>query len=174
MLLLREAWLGMEAVVGLDGNAKRIGLSNVRPDELLDIIQFVKNRENLDDADSIPRMPDVLQAYADPLQPAFELRQICYEHDIKFVLYSTLGTQHRGGTNPVLGSNSIIALAGHYKRRTAEVVLSWALQRGMSVLPRSSNEVHIRELANLLTGDPFLDEEDLTIIDEISLDMKEL
>ena len=42
------------------------------------------------------------------------------------------------------------------------------------MLPRSSNEVHIRELANLLTGDPFLDEEDLTIIDEISLDMKEL
>ena len=119
-------------------------------------------------------MPNVLQAYADPLRPAFELRQICYEHNIEFVSYSTLGTQHRGGTNPVLGSDSIIALAGHYKQRTAEVVLSWALQRGMSVLPRSSNEVHIRELANLLTGDPFLDKEDFTIIDEISPDVKEL
>jgi len=177
-LQLRESWLGMEEVVG-DGNAKRIGLSNVRPDELLDIIQFVKDRENLNGAaayetDSIPRMPDVLQAYADPLHPASELRQICYEHNIEFVSYSTLGTQHRGGSNPVLGNDSIITLAEHYERSTAEIVLSWALQRGMSVIPRSSNEVHIRQLANLLTGDPFLDEEDLAIIDEISLDMNEL
>jgi len=85
----------MEAVVR-DGNVKRIGLSNVRPDELLDIIQFVKDRENLDGAahetNAIPRMSDVLQAYADPLHPASELRQICYEHNIEFVSYSTLGT----------------------------------------------------------------------------------
>jgi len=177
-LPLREAWLGMEAVVGLDHNAERIGLSNVHPDELLDIIQFVKDRESSSGtahgANPPPRMPDVLQAYADPLRPAYELRQICAEHNIEFVSYSTLGTQHRSGPNPILGSDSIIELAMNYGRSTAEIVLSWALQRGMSVIPRSNKEVHIKQLANLLTEDPFLNEEDLAIIDEMGNDLNEL
>jgi len=182
-LPLREAWLGMEAVVGLDHNAKRIGLSNVHPDELLDIIQFVKDRESLSETEygsanhPPPRMPDVLQAYADPLRPASELRQICNEHNIEFVSYSTLGSQHTmssGGSNPILGSVAINELAANHERSTAEVVLSWALQRGMSVIPRSSNEAHIRQLANLLTEDPFLEEEDLAIIDEMGDDLNEL
>jgi diketogulonate reductase-like aldo/keto reductase len=91
-LKLRDAWKGMEAVVGLDFSAKRIGLSNIRPDELLDLITFVQERVERGETDPPPRMPDVLQAYADPLRPADELRAICKEHGIEFVSYSTLGT----------------------------------------------------------------------------------
>jgi diketogulonate reductase-like aldo/keto reductase len=50
----------------------------------------------------------------------------------------------------------------------AEVVLSWALQRNMSVIPRSSKKHHIAELANLLTREPFLEEEDLAKIDAMN------
>jgi diketogulonate reductase-like aldo/keto reductase len=90
---LRSAWQAMEAVVGLDHSAKRIGLSNVRQDELLDIIQFVKQRQESSDiqhGDPPPRKPDVVQAFADPIRPADEIRKICREHDIEFVSYSTL------------------------------------------------------------------------------------
>ena len=45
LLDLRSTWLALEAVVGLDHSALRIGLSNVRPDELLDIIAFVQQRQ---------------------------------------------------------------------------------------------------------------------------------
>ena len=82
----------MEAVVGLDRSAKRIGLSNVRPDELLDIITYVQERTARGQTNPLPRMPDVLQAYSDPLKPADALRAICKEHGIAFVSYSTLGT----------------------------------------------------------------------------------
>jgi diketogulonate reductase-like aldo/keto reductase len=44
LLSLREAWMAMEAIVGLDQSARRIGLSNVSPEELLDIIAFVNER----------------------------------------------------------------------------------------------------------------------------------
>ena len=56
----------MEAVVGFDHNVKLIGLSNVHPGELVDIIQFVKDREGLSETEygcanhPAPRMPDVL------------------------------------------------------------------------------------------------------------------
>ena len=79
-------------MLGLDFSAKRIGLSNVHRDELLDIIAFVHERIEHGETDPPPRIPDVLQAYADPLHPADELRAICREYGIEFVSYSTLGT----------------------------------------------------------------------------------
>lgn len=168
---LRDAWMAMEAVVGIDGSANRIGLSNVWPQDLNDIIQFVEERQQQQQPDDMyppPRKPDVLQAFADPLSPNHDLRRICKEHGIEFVSYSTLGTQHRGEGNPVLGSPIIQDLSGKYGRSTAEIVLSWALQRGMSVIPRSSKKHHIEELARLLNEKPFLEEADLQKIDGMS------
>eukprot|EP00978_Attheya_sp_CCMP212_P023462 scaffold71944_cov61-Attheya_sp.AAC.2 len=169
---LREAWMAMEAIVGIDGSASRIGLSNIWPDQLLDIIDFVNERKEQNNVYPPPRMPDALQVHADPLHPAKELRAICMEHDIEFVSYSTLGTQHHmrdGGGNPVLGNRVIRDLAQRYDRSTAEVVLSWALQQGMSVIPRSANEEHIHQLYNMVQYPPFLDDYDLASIDALAL-----
>ena len=175
LLPLRKAWKAMEWVHH-DGNAKRIGLSNVHPNDLLDIIRFVKERiedagNHNDNNDSPPpRMPDVVQAHADPIEPSILLRQICRDNNIEFVSYSTLGTQHamRSGTNPVLGSNALTKLAERHRRSVAEIVVGWALRRGMSVIPRSSNRVHIRQLSSLLGGEEawsFLTEGDLAVVD---------
>jgi len=164
----------MEAVA-YDGTANRIGLSNVWPSQLLDIINFVRERQKVDHGEEIPppRMPDVVQAYADPFQPATELRQICKDHGIEFVSYSTLGTQHqmRDGRNPVLNDVEIKNIAEKHNRSPAEVVLSWALQNEMSVIPRSRQHRHISELSNLLTEEPFLDEFDLAIFDRLEIEM---
>lgn len=168
-LALRDAWLAMEAVVGVDHSAKRIGLSNVHANELLDIISFVKERQEAGETNPPPRMPDAVQIYADPLKPAKELRKICSEHGIEFVSYSTLGTQHRQAKNPVLTHETIVKLAETHDRSVAEVVLSWARQRDMSVIPRSTKQHHIQELANMLTEPPFLSLQELELVDAMSL-----
>lgn len=122
----------MEAIAGIDHTAKRIGLSNVHSTELLDIIQFVHDRIDAGETNPPPRIPDVLQAYADPINPSNELRQICTDHGIEFVSYSTLGTQHRNDIeNPVLNSPVVQRLAAKHSRSVAEVVLSWAIQNDM-------------------------------------------
>lgn len=170
LLPLREAWIGMEGVV-FDGNSERIGLSNIHPWQLLDIIEFVSVRQSLFDGEGPPpRYPDVVQSYSDPLNPSKELRDMCTQHGIEFVSYSTLGTQHhtRDGTNPVLGNEDINNIALKHNRSTAEVVLSWALQSGMSVIPRSTNPVHIAQLSNLLTGERFLEDIDINMIDDLN------
>jgi diketogulonate reductase-like aldo/keto reductase len=139
-LELRDAWKAMEAVAGLDHTAKRIGLSNVHPNELLDVIQFVQNRIEAGETDPPPRVPDVLQAYSDPIHTAGELRKICSDHGIEFVSYSTLGTQHRNvAENPVLTSMVVQRLAEKHSRSVAEVVLSWALQNDMVSAHRYSD-----------------------------------
>ncbi len=178
-LPLREAWLGMEGVA-YDQNAKRIGLSNIWPSQLLDIINFVKERQEersfhavgSESDDPPPRLPDVVQIYSDPIHPSDEIRKICEKYGIEFVSYSTLGTQHsmKGQGNPVLGNVHVQRIAEKHNRSTAEVVLSWAMHhKNMSVIPRSSKEKHIRELANLLNGESFLDSHDLELIDSMSL-----
>lgn len=165
-LNLYDSWLAMEAIVGLDRTAHRIGLSNVHPPELRELIEWIQQRQNKyqeigsdnyldDDGRPIapPRLPDVLQSYADPIEPAEELKQLCDEYGIEFVSYSTLGTQHsmrRGGRNPVLTHPVVESLSVQYERSTAEIVLQWARQKGMSVIPRSSKAPHIQELARLL------------------------
>lgn len=167
-LNLHDAWRAMEAVVGVDRSAKRIGLSNVHPQELNALLQNIHERKGRGDTNPPPRLPDVLQSFADPLQPAEELREICKQHGIEFVSYSTLGTQHRDGNdgNPVLANPIVLGLASKHGRSVAEVVLSWALQNDMSVIPRSSKKEHILELARLLTVDPtFLDPGDLQAMD---------
>ena len=162
-LPMLELWKGMEAVIQ-DGSAKRIGLSNVRPEDLIKLIQDVQDRQA--QGDSFARVPDVLQAYADPIRPAKELRQICKDHGIEFVSYSTLGTQHRNvAQNPVLNAPAVQQLSAKYGRSVAEIVLSWARQRDMSVIPRSTNPRHISELARLLTDPLILEAEDLELID---------
>lgn len=172
-LNLEEAWIAMEAVVGEDHNTKRVGVSNVWPDQLKKLIQFVKDRQRIYNGQGPPpRMPDVVQAYADPLKPSKELREVCRENGIEFVSYSTLGTQHRrtsDGKNPVLSNSVINSIAVNHQRSAAEVVLSWAIQEGMGVIPRSSNEKHIMELSSLLTQEPFLDAQELSSIDALAL-----
>jgi len=160
----------MEYVVGVDHNAKRIGLSNIRPSELLDIIQYVDDRQKAGMTTPPPRKPDVVQAYSDPIEPSEDLRLVCEQNGIEFVSYSTLGTQHRSNRgNPVLTSPIVRRLAEKHSRSTAEVVLSWALQKNMSVIPRSGQRKHIQELSRLLSGeDPtFLDTEDMEAIDSM-------
>jgi len=184
ILPLRDSWLAMEAIVGIDQSARRIGLSNVRPEELLDIIAFVDERRveaakednSLSSSPPIPppRYPDVLQTFADPLYPSKDLQGISEEYGIHFVSYSTLGTQHEGQNihglnNPVLDDPRIRRLAKKYRRSVAEVVLSWAIQRNMSVIPRSTRKEHIKQLSNLFSNATFVTESDLQLIDGLEL-----
>jgi glycerol 2-dehydrogenase (NADP+) len=167
-LELRDAWMALEAMVGVDHSARRIGLSNVSPDELLDIIHFVQERQKDPDSYPPPRVPDAVQAMADPIYPSEDLRAVCRQYGIEFVSYSTLGTQHHSSqVNPVLTSPIVLGLAAKHQRSVAEVVLSWALQHGMSVIPRSNKQQHIYELSRLLEDPAFLDDDDLVQIDSM-------
>jgi len=170
-LTLRESWAAMERVVS-DGNARRIGLSNVRPDELEDVIDFVRARAG---TDPHARMPDSVQSHADPLDTNAALRNACSKHGIEFVSYSTLGTQHsmrNGGENPVLTNGTIGRIAERHGRSAAEVVLSWATQKGMKVIPRSGTQEHIQELGRLLREDTkagFLEYGEVMEIDRLAV-----
>jgi len=169
LLNLTEAWKAMEAIVAIDHSAQRIGVSNVHSYVLEDLIKDIKERQKQGDPNA--RMPDVLQYFADPIQPSSDERAICSKYGIEFVAYSTLGRNHpdKSKENHVLSDPIVQGIAAKHGRSEAEVVLSWALQHKMSVIPRSKTKEHIEQLANMLTDDPtFLDDEDGMAMNEMA------
>ena len=46
-----------------------------------------------------------------------------------------------------------------------ELVLKWAVQKGIGVLPRSTSKIHIEQNAKLITDNSKLSESDMNIID---------
>lgn len=97
--------------------------------------------------------PAVIQNFMDPLHPDTAVRALCAEAGIAYYSYSSLGFQHSnssGGGNPVLGSSVIKVIAQKHGVSAARVVLSWALQSGVGVLPRSATPAHISDNATLL------------------------
>ncbi len=55
----------------------------------------------------------------------------------------------RGHTSELLGNETISAIAASHGKSSAQIILRWNLQKGVVVIPGSSNPDHIRENAEL-------------------------
>ncbi|CAM9523849.1 unnamed protein product [Phaeothamnion confervicola] len=74
-----------------------------------------------------------------------ELLAYCREHGIVLEAYSSLGR----GTDKLMAHPAVAAAALAHGRTPAQVLLRWALQRGVPVIPKSVNPERIRENAAL-------------------------
>ena len=71
----------------------------------------------------------------------------------------------RGHTAELLGDEVIVDIAGAHGVTAAQVILRWNLQKGVCVIPGSSNPDHIRENLDIL--DFSLTEEDMARINAL-------
>lgn len=134
-----DAWRALESLYH-KGQVKAIGVSNF-------------NVEQLEALSSTAVVPiHVVQNHMDPFKQDREVRAWCQARGVLYTGYSTLGTQWRppGGQNPVLNHPVIQTLAQRHGVSPALLVLVWARQEGVAVIPRSSEAKHIDELARLL------------------------
>ena len=132
----RDSWRAMEAAYD-EGKVKAIGVSNVSPREVDELMQFARIK------------PHIIQAWMDPFHSSAKLRETCERHNIRFMAYSTLGTQWsmQGRANPVLSSSKLREYGD-----PARVALSWALLRNAVVIPRSFSNERIAANARLYDG----------------------
>lgn len=142
-----DTWRAMEYLYSI-GKIKALGLSNVNESHISNIIHTMKIK------------PDVIQNWMDPLHQDINIRRLCKEHNIIYQAYSLLGTQWMNhDKNPVLTNKTIINISKKYGWSTTRVIIKWALQEGVAVIPRSSNKNHLYEnlscinCANLLKED---------------------
>ncbi|XP_039678563.1 glyoxal reductase-like isoform X2 [Perca fluviatilis] len=125
-----QSWVMLEELHA-QGKLKAIGVSNYTPAHMRELIQSCK----------VP--PAVLQVEFHPRLCQTELRSVCEEYGVCFQAYSSLGKGELV-TDPV-----VMEVAKHCERTPAQVLLRWAVQQGVPVLPKSSNPDRIKDNARL-------------------------
>lgn len=140
------AWPGMEAAVEA-GLTKGIGISNFSTAEL----------QQLSKASEI--QPAVNQIQFSPFEYRRGLVEACEEAGVVAQAYSPLGTGRH------LGDPVVAQIASATGRTPAQVLIRWAIQKGLSVIPKSTHKPRIEE--NFAVFDFDLDEESVSALDSL-------
>lgn len=84
-------------------------------------------------------VPAVNQVEAHPCLPQHELLKFCHDKGILLVAYSPVG-KHKFADD-----RDIQAIAQRLQVTPAQVILSWGVQRGTAVVPKSQHEGRLAE-----------------------------
>ena len=137
-----KAYKAMEKRVK-DGSIRSLGLSNYYIEELTDFLPQVSVT------------PALVQNEIHPYYQEKDVVPFIQDKGIVVQCWYPLGG--RGYTAELLGDETIKGISAAHGVSSAQVILRWDLQRGISVIPGSGNKDHIKENLDLfgflLSGD---------------------
>jgi diketogulonate reductase-like aldo/keto reductase len=125
--LRRESWQALERLLA-EGRVRAIGVSNYTPRHLSEF-----------DAPWVRELPHVNQVELHPRLPARDVVAACKARGIAVQAYSSLAR----GAPELLGAPALVAAAAAHGVAPAAVALRWAVQHGISVIPKSTHEERI-------------------------------
>ncbi|TID21423.1 Aldehyde reductase 1 [Venturia nashicola] len=128
---IKETWKAMEQLVRI-GKVKSIGVSNFTKEKIEELWKFAE----------IKPAVNQIEAHAYLQQPA--LLKWCQENDILVAAYSPLGNNIYNLPRAV-DDATVISLAGDLGKEPAQLLISWAVQRGTVVVPKSVTPSRIRD-----------------------------
>ncbi len=141
------------------GLSKHIGVSNFNIPKIKNLIsQGLKK-------------PECNQVESHPFLQQEELLDYCKKNRIAFTAYSPLGSQDRPdrlkkhGEPPLLKHSVIDGIAAELGCSPGQVLIAWAIQRGSSVIPKSSNPGRLRD--NFTAEKYHLDDEQISAIESL-------
>lgn len=129
-----KAYKVMEQFVE-EGKIRSIGLSNWYIEELTDFIPQV---------DIVPALVQ------NEIHPYYQENEVIpFVQNMGIVMQGWYPLGGRGHTAELLGDPVITKIAANHNVSSAQVILRWNLQKGVVVIPGSSNPDHIRENTEL-------------------------
>lgn len=155
---LTETWKGMEQA-NQEGLAKHIGVSNFSKKKIQDLVKACTIK------------PEMNQVEMHPYLQQKELVSFCESEGIHMTAYSPLGSGDRPARSkkedaPVLMEDKTIhSIAKKHDCSAAQVLISWAVNRGTAVIPKSVNPERIQQ--NIDSAKINLSEEDLQTIADL-------
>ena len=156
---LSETWGAMEALVDA-GLTRNIGICNMDIQLITDLLSYARIK------------PAVLQVELHPYLTQPTLVRWARSQGIAVTGFSPLGAGSYASLNmssmseSVLTDPSVLEIASRYKKTPAQVVLRWGVQRGTSVVPKST-KVH-RLVENISIFDFALTEADMVTISALN------
>lgn len=152
---ISETWGAMQELVSA-GLVKNIGVCNFGVSLLRDLLSYA----------SIP--PAVLQIELHPYLVQEKLLEFCNREGIHVTGFSPLGALSYVSLNMATAADSVlvnpcvVAASERTGKTPAQVVLRWGVQRGTSIVPKTSN--HDRLVENLAIFDFELSDEEMAAI----------
>ncbi|KAF8501241.1 Aldo/keto reductase [Hysterangium stoloniferum] len=128
-----ETWKQMEQII--EGKVKSIGVSNFS----------IKNLEVLLKEAIV--VPVTNQVELHPAYPSFGLLEYCKSKNILLTAYSPLGQYN----TPFFSNTTLQEVAKKEDCSVSQILISWAVQRGTIVIPKSEKEERIRDNIKLVT-----------------------
>lgn len=145
-----ESWQEMEQLYN-EGKLKAIGVSNYEQRHLEELLSQCTVR------------PAVLQTEYHPHLVRSSLVKYCHDNKILFQAYSSLGTT--SNDNKLLTDPVIQQVAKAYNKSPAQILLRWAVQQGIGVIPKSTSSDHIENNIDIFSFT--LDDKDITKISSL-------
>ena len=147
----KESWRAMETLLK-KGRCRAIGVSNFT----------IRHLEELIGESHV--IPSVNQVEFHPFLYQKELLEYCQKQGIQVEAYSPLARGERL-KHPRLGS-----LAEKYAKTPAQLMITWGLQHGLVVIPKSTREERIRENSQVFDFD--ISDDDMSSLDSLNEDLR--
>lgn len=150
---LAETWKAMEELHD-EGLAKSIGISNYNGALILDLFRYAKT------------IPAALQIEHHPYLTQEPLLDLCKERGIAVTAYSSFGPQsfleldmqHAKDADLLFDNKIVKQIAEKHSKTPAQVLLRWATQRGVAVIPKSNNQSRLAQNLDVCSFDLAADE----------------
>jgi diketogulonate reductase-like aldo/keto reductase len=142
-----DTWRAFEKIYK-DGKAKAIGVSNYTIGHLDEMKEYAKI------------MPMVNQVEFHPKLYQKDLMDYCVKHEIVLTAYSSLAK------GELINDKNIMKIAKKNKKSTAQILLKWAVQQNIVVIPKSSHEERMVDNFDLFSWD--ISEEDMKYLDSLN------
>lgn len=142
-----ESWRALEKIYN-EGLCKSIGVSNYMDRHLEELLNY----------SSI--IPVVNQVEFSPFLYLKDLHKYCESKGIALESYSPLTKVHK------LNDTKLIEVAQIYNKSTSQILIRWCLQKGVIVIPKSSQKEHIKENADVF--DFIISETDMIKLDNLN------
>ncbi|XP_013407134.1 uncharacterized protein LOC106171368 [Lingula anatina] len=130
----QESWEALEEL-NRTGTVRSIGVSNFKISQIKELLKKAKAPLS------------VLQARFDLMKRNTKLRKFCDKHEIRFMAHSVLGFKLTedgySGESPLFNIEMVKTAARKYRTSPATVLLRYAMDRNVTVVPKSTNPLHI-------------------------------
>lgn len=156
---LHETWSGMETLVDA-GLTRHIGVCNYNSALLQDLMSYARIA------------PHTLQIEAHPYLTQEKLIRCAKDYSMQVTAFSPLGAlsyvelDMAGASDSVLTQSSVVDAAQAHGKTPAQIVLRWGVQRGCSIIPKTSKPERMRE--NLSIMDFTLSDDEMAAISALN------
>ena len=156
---LYETWSAMEKLVEKN-LTRQIGVCNYNTGLMHDLISYANIK------------PTMLQIESHPYNTQESLIRLCEQYDINVTAFSPLGAlsyvelDMANEQQSVLKQDVVINAAKRLNKTPAQIVLRWGIQRGCSIIPKTSKEARMKE--NLAIFDFELSDQEMDSISQLN------